>query len=122
MAPCRQQHLLATTQLQSMARLMEDAAAGRYKRAVDTSGTAAAASAGPSQPATEAASAAPTANDTKQRVQAELSKAAAKQGKLVDLIQDLQRQVPSLHDELSRVLLHAAAAQTWLPSQAAAVH
>lgn len=102
--PCRQQHLLATSQLQNMAKLLEDAASGKYKRAVDPSSTAAATS----------SSAAP---DTKQAVVAELAKAAAKQAKLVDILHSLQQQVPELQDDLGRVLLHASATSVWLQPQ-----
>jgi hypothetical protein len=113
---CRQQHLLATSQLQNMAKLLEDAAAGRYKRAVDPATAAAAAATGDSanEPGSggEAAAALP---DSKQLVLAELSKASQKQAKLVEVLQGLQAQVPGMQDDLHRVLLHAAATTAWLP-------
>ena len=120
---CRQQHLLATSQLQNMAKLLEDAASGRYKRAVDpaTSTAAAAPSSGDGPEAAAAgASSSNSPPDSKQAVLAELSKAAAKQAKLVDILQGLQQQVPQLQDDLGRVLLHAAATSMWLQPQAAA--
>lgn len=51
---------------------------------------------------------------SRQLVTAELSKAAGKQAKLVELLHDLQQQLPSVHDELGKVLLHAAATAAWL--------
>lgn len=121
---CRQQHLLATSQLQNIAKLLEDAAAGRYKRAVDTASAAAAAAASSGADADQqSAPAGGPASDSKQLVLAELGKASNKQAKLVELLQDLQQQTPGLHDELQRVLLHAAATSAWLqPQTAAAVH
>lgn len=123
---CRQQHLLATSQLQSMAKLLEDAAAGRYKRAVDPATAAAAAavasmSEGGADPAAaDAATAA--APDSKQLVLAELTKTSTKHHKLVEVLQGLQQQMPSLQDDLSKVLLHAATTSAWLqPTAAAAV-
>jgi hypothetical protein len=42
---------------------------------------------------------------------------------LVDILEGLQQQLPSLQDDLSKVLLHAAATSAWLqPPAAAAVH
>lgn len=132
---CRQQHLLATSQLQSMAKLLEDAAAGRYKRAViatssssttPTSAAATAAAASDSGTA-PAASQADTTNQQQQPsssvvVATELYKAAARQSRLVEVLQQLQQQDPSLSGELGRVMLHAAATTAWLqPQQQVAV-
>jgi hypothetical protein len=99
-----------------MAKLLEDAAAGRYKRAVDPAAAAATSSEGGAE-----AAAAP---DSKQLVLAELSKASAKHDKLVEVLRGLQQQLPSLQDDFSKVLLHAAATSAWLQSTAAgaAVH
>jgi hypothetical protein len=123
---CRQQHLLATSQLQNMAKLLEDAASGRYKRAVDPSASTAAAATSSSDEthaASPGTSSSSSAQDSKQVVLAELSKAAAKQAKLVNILQGLQQQVPDLQDDLGRVLLHAAATSMWLqPEAAAEVH
>jgi hypothetical protein len=111
-----------------MARLLEDAAAGRYKRAIDpTAAAAATASASGTSTATDAAAADPAADaaaaaqplDSKQVVASELAKAAAKQARLIEVLQGLQDQVPELHDELGRVLLHARATEAWLQPQAA---
>lgn len=118
---CRQQHLLATSQLQNMAKLLEDAASGRYKRAVDPSASTAAAPTNSDGPdaASAGTSSSTSASDSKQVVLTELTKAAAKQAKLVDILQGLQQQVPELQDDLGRVLLHAAATSMWLQPQAA---
>lgn len=118
--PCRQQHLLATSQLQNMAKLWEDAAAGRYKRSVDPAAAAAAAAAASAVSASESgargeAAAAAAPGSSKQLVLAELSKASQKQAKLVEALQGLQAQVPGMQDDLHRVLLHAAATTAWLP-------
>lgn len=122
--PCRQRHLLATFQLQNMAKLLEDAAAGRYKRAVDPAASAAAAaaavSASESGAGGEAAAAAP-AGSSKQLVLSELSKASQKQAKLVEVLHSLQAQVPGMQDDLHRVLLHAAATTAWLPQAVATI-
>lgn len=53
-------------------------------------------------------------------VSSELAKAAARQTRLVEVLQGLQDQVPSLHDELGKVLLYARATEAWLQPQAAA--
>lgn len=89
--------LLATTQLQQIAKLYEDAAAGKYKRQTDP------------QAAVEGAAAAT-------QLPQELGKAADKHAKLVEVIQMIQEQAPMLHEELDRVLAHAAAASSWLQS------
>jgi hypothetical protein len=110
-----------------MARLLEDNAAGRYKRAIDptaaapttsAAGTGAGADPAASDPAAVDA-AAPEPVDSKQFVESEVAKAAAKQARLVEVLHGLQDQVPSLHDELGRVLLHARATAVWLQPQAA---
>lgn len=93
---CRYQVLLATSQLQHIAKLYEDAAGGKYKRQVE-----------------------PQAADGV-AVGQELTKAAEKHARLVEVIQMVQEQAPMLHEELDRILAHAAAASSWMQGGGAA--
>eukprot|EP00879_Flechtneria_rotunda_P022980 GHRR01024289.1.p1 GENE.GHRR01024289.1~~GHRR01024289.1.p1 ORF type:complete len:288 (+),score=165.84 GHRR01024289.1:3270-4133(+) len=88
------QLLLSTSHLQRVAKHYEHAAAGKYKRQVDTSAAS-------GDPAAAAA-----------QIQGELAKASSKQSRLIEVLQGLQERVPELHDELDKVLAHAAAAAT----------
>lgn len=94
---CRYQVLLATSQLQRIAKRYEDAAAGKYKPQSD-------AQTGGGTPASD-------------QLQHELTKAVEKHEKLVGVVQVLQEQAPMLHEELDRVLAHAQAASSWLQGQ-----
>lgn len=103
--PCRHKVLLSTSQLQRIAKHYEDAAAGRYKRQVDTSS-----SGQPQQPGDAEAA----GGGSQQLLQAELSKAAEKQSRLVDVLMGLQQLFPALQEDLEGVLAHAAAAEAWM--------
>lgn len=103
--PCRQQALLATSQLQGLAKLLEDAAAGKLARAArpGSSGGAGGAQEQPQQDKTAAT---------------ELARAAERQAQLVALVRGVQESAPGLSSELDRVLAHAAATAAWLPQPA----
>jgi hypothetical protein len=103
--------LLSTSQLQRIAKGLEDAAAGRYKRQIDPS-TAAGQQ---QQGGTDAAAASSGA-----QLQAAFVKAAHRQAQLVAVLQQLRQQAPELQEQLDGVLAHAAAAETWLGSEGGA--
>jgi murein L,D-transpeptidase YcbB/YkuD len=99
--------LLSTSQLQRIAKGLEDAAAGRYKRQVDAS-----LAAGQQQQGADAGAASSAA-----QLQAALVKAADRQTQLVAVLQQLRQQAPELQEQFDGVLVHAAAAETWLGNE-----
>jgi hypothetical protein len=105
--------LLSTSQLQRIAKGLEDAAAGRYKRQIDPS--TAAGQQQQQQGGTDAAAASSGA-----QLQAAFVKAADRQAQLVAVLQQLRQQAPELQEQLDGVLAHAAAAETWLGSEGGA--
>jgi len=89
-----------------MAKAYEDAATGRYRYQINPA-------------ASEAAEAVEAAGHQQQQVQVELAKAVDRQSRLLEVLQQLQKQAPSLHAELDRVMAHAVAASSWLNSRGA---
>lgn len=91
-----------------MAKAYEDAATGRYRYQINP-------------PAAEAAEAQaePQQQQQQQQLQVELAKAVDRQSRLLEVLQELQAQAPSLHAELERVMAHAVAANSWLTSRGA---
>jgi NADH:ubiquinone oxidoreductase subunit E len=89
--------------MQHMAKAYEDAATGRYRYQINPAASEASEAAGHQQ----------------QQVQAELAKAVDRQSRLLEVLQQLQKQAPSLHAELDRVMAHAVAASSWLNSRGA---
>jgi hypothetical protein len=106
---CRHKVLLATSQLQRIAKGLEDAAAGRYKRQID-----------PSTATQQQQGSSAEAASSSAQVQAALAKAADRQSQLVAVLQQLRQQHPELQEQLEGVLAHAAAAETWLGSEGGA--
>jgi hypothetical protein len=104
--------LLSTSQLQRIAKGLEDAAAGRYKRQIDPS---TAAGQQQQQGGSDAAAASSSA-----QLQAAFVKAADRQAQLVAVLQQLRQQAPELQEQLDGVLAHAAAAETWLGNESGA--
>jgi hypothetical protein len=96
--------LLSTSQLQRIAKGLEEAAAGRYKRQID-----------PKQQQQDGSTA--EAASSSVQTQAALAKAADRQSQLVAVLQQLRQQEPELQEQLDGVLAHAAAAETWLGSE-----
>ncbi|KAF8063043.1 CCDC40 [Scenedesmus sp. PABB004] len=94
-AAARHTVLLSTTQLQRMAKALEDVAAGRHKRGGEGAPGGAA-------------------------LADELSRTADKQARLAAALRGLQDSCPALHEELGRIAAHAAAAAAWLPGGAGA--
>lgn len=88
---CRQGSLLATSQLQGLARLMEGAMGGSGAKAADQ------------------------ARSTLEPKAAgvELAGAIERLGRLVAIVRGVQLQLPGLTGELDRVLAHAAATMAW---------
>ncbi|KAF6257749.1 hypothetical protein COO60DRAFT_1639651 [Scenedesmus sp. NREL 46B-D3] len=95
----------AASQLQRIAKGLEDAAAGRYKRQVEAS-TAAGQQ---QQGGTDAGAASSSA-----QLQAAFVRASDRQAQLVAVLQQLRQQAPDLQEQFNGVLAHAAAAETWL--------